>query len=546
MTTNKNNKKKSSAARKLIPAIGMLTVSAMMLSSSTYAWFTMSREVEVTGINMSAVVPEDLQIAIGDEATGVKKLLSANPTLDGTAADEVPYAEGAQVFGNTVKAPTTDANSNDWHNSVAFSDYYHSAMLYPASSTDGNYLFKTADANSQGESVSNTATFTALTLASAKDVAANDGARNDMAALYVNGEGANIAKRSDAGYYVDFPVWFRTSASTAEVTGLTKVASGANTHLELGVKATITQNTGTEAKEDLYHAVRIAVLPTTGEWNATGTVANTAGTITGVIHDGVEKGEGDSAKKYWDRYSSTNCDPAVSFDRQAVKSAGTLAFNPSTNMLTNVGNIYGTADIVKQATADADSDGLFDDGEVVVSVPLSSSANEYGTPVKYIIRVWLEGEDQYCWNPNAGQDWNVSLRFVKLDTTENAHNAPANAAAGQGTASVTGTVASAAATIPTTIAVTAGNSSLGNITIANGKATCASGITNVLDATTVDPGRKTYTLADGTRIGNSADLAKYVEDHLGKYDFSAGIALTEVTTSNAGGNSGGSGNGGEG
>ena len=63
--TKQNNEKKSNARRKLIPAIGMLTVSAMMLSSTTYAWFTMSREVEVTGIQLAATVPEDIQISLG-------------------------------------------------------------------------------------------------------------------------------------------------------------------------------------------------------------------------------------------------------------------------------------------------------------------------------------------------------------------------------------------------------------------------------------------------------------------------------------------------
>ena len=46
--TNKTNQYNHSARKKLIPAIAMLTVSAMTLASSTYAWFTMSREVEVT------------------------------------------------------------------------------------------------------------------------------------------------------------------------------------------------------------------------------------------------------------------------------------------------------------------------------------------------------------------------------------------------------------------------------------------------------------------------------------------------------------------
>ena len=43
-----NEKKNTSAKKKLIPAVAMLTTSAVILSTATYAWFTMSREVEVT------------------------------------------------------------------------------------------------------------------------------------------------------------------------------------------------------------------------------------------------------------------------------------------------------------------------------------------------------------------------------------------------------------------------------------------------------------------------------------------------------------------
>ncbi|MDD6098764.1 MAG: hypothetical protein PUB66_08630, partial [Oscillospiraceae bacterium] len=61
--TKTNNK--GSAKKKLLPAVAMLTTSAVMLSTSTYAWFTMSREVEVTGIQMTATTPDDMQISIG-------------------------------------------------------------------------------------------------------------------------------------------------------------------------------------------------------------------------------------------------------------------------------------------------------------------------------------------------------------------------------------------------------------------------------------------------------------------------------------------------
>ena len=54
--TNNSNNKNVSARRKLIPAVAMLATSAAMLSTSTYAWFTMSKEVEVTGINMTDMI----------------------------------------------------------------------------------------------------------------------------------------------------------------------------------------------------------------------------------------------------------------------------------------------------------------------------------------------------------------------------------------------------------------------------------------------------------------------------------------------------------
>ncbi|MBQ4464630.1 MAG: hypothetical protein II916_01510, partial [Oscillospiraceae bacterium] len=66
MKANTKNRKGGSPAKKLIPAAGSLMISAVMLASSTYAWFTMSREVEVTGIKMTASVPANLQVSIGN------------------------------------------------------------------------------------------------------------------------------------------------------------------------------------------------------------------------------------------------------------------------------------------------------------------------------------------------------------------------------------------------------------------------------------------------------------------------------------------------
>ena len=42
----------SKTRRKLISSLGMLLVSATMLATSTYAWFTMNKEVEVRNLTV--------------------------------------------------------------------------------------------------------------------------------------------------------------------------------------------------------------------------------------------------------------------------------------------------------------------------------------------------------------------------------------------------------------------------------------------------------------------------------------------------------------
>lgn len=58
-----NTKKKGNPMKKLVPAAGMLAISATMLATSTYAWFTMNKEVEVTGLTMKTKVSSNLLIS---------------------------------------------------------------------------------------------------------------------------------------------------------------------------------------------------------------------------------------------------------------------------------------------------------------------------------------------------------------------------------------------------------------------------------------------------------------------------------------------------
>lgn len=66
------------------------------------------------------------------------------------------------------------------------------------------------------------------------------------------------------------------------------------------------------------------------------------------------------------------------------------------------------------------------DGDDIIQIPGRDEATtaKYGNMVKVVVRVWLEGEDPNCWNPNAGQDFNISLKFVKGEIkTGNEENA---------------------------------------------------------------------------------------------------------------------------
>ena len=54
--------KKNSVKMKLLSAAGMLAISAAMLATSTYAWFSMNKEVSVTGLQTKAVAEDGILI----------------------------------------------------------------------------------------------------------------------------------------------------------------------------------------------------------------------------------------------------------------------------------------------------------------------------------------------------------------------------------------------------------------------------------------------------------------------------------------------------
>lgn len=335
-----NEKKNTSAKKKLIPAVAMLTTSAVMLSTATYAWFTMSREVEVTGIKLTATTPQTIEVSLGRATT--------QATIDNTT---------------WATAPKNDAADTDlWSNKAATSSVYASfGKLIPASSTDVTNLYYTTKAKENGKSVDITGA-NAFTQATENN---NAGWTFQTAGASSETESNLTADTKGEGYYLDIPVWFRTTSID---------------DVKLGVDVTVTDPNAADdnTKGDLYKATRVAFL------TSDKTTAN--GVFLGAETD-VDNGY---------------------YKKKAVRA----------NTGTSENDYYGTVTVAKEVTANTAGQVTNSDSTEVANVTgVGTGKTGYSTPAKYYIRVWLEGEDVNCWNVNAGQSFNVDLKFYDLSNT---------------------------------------------------------------------------------------------------------------------------------
>lgn len=362
-----NNK---SPMKRIAASATMLATSAAMLGTSTYAWFTMSREVEVKNIQMVATVPEDIQLSLG-------KLTDGELNLNTGYLKETSKTASALA---TIEDPAKD---EDWSNTADIGKYYEFGRLIPASSTDGANIFFTPDANGVGKTVKTDATYIKANGATDSDGISYQATAHTYTATEANGattpwgvSGKAYAPNTgwnttnDDGYYIDIPVWFRTSSKNTVNLQVTGYVLGGDT--EAAKPREEAAVTGYE--DTLRKAVRVAVLNS----GATATVSK--------IIPLTDAATGGSAitGNYYNR---------VSADANAVQAAGKGASATT----------YGKALIGTTAT------------DTIAVTAATDAQNGYGTPIKYVIRVWLEGEDQDCWNATAGQDWKIALKFTNPD-----------------------------------------------------------------------------------------------------------------------------------
>jgi len=420
--------KKISTKKRLVSAAAMLALSTAMLGSSTYAWFTMSREVEVSNIQMSATVPEDIQISLGRIGT-----ISGGSIVASTKETDASLANGLGSLVNTDGVVSAPAQDWDWSNIADISEYYQFGKLIPASSTDGTNIFFTPNANGVGKTIAAGASFypanSAILTPGVESSVGGTGSNplnatahiiNSKSGAYVNdtwsagGTGNYTTSTAwndtnDDGYYVDIPVWLRTSSSDGAKLSVLAYVKPKNTDTEAGATA----------GESLYRAVRVAIIeqtvsgesttntshgliPVTDGWNLKN--GSTAGSLKAAPFALTKDTYNESILNWYGRDVITGASDATALTTvtgavagaKAAVSAATPTYDKAT--VYNVFNTTSDANVVATLAAPAtDSNGV--------------KTENYGAATKIIVRVWLEGEDPDCWNETAGQDWSINLKF---------------------------------------------------------------------------------------------------------------------------------------
>jgi len=374
----KNEKRKNSTMKKLIPAAGMLALSASMLATSTYAWFTMNKVVEVTGLQMQATASSGLEISLG--------------------------AWGTQAGNKAISVNTPTKEDISWKRSILVSDYYSEiGKILPSSTDTALSIYKVPAANvyAGGHAVEANAAITSAT-------------EGDSVTLNLQTYGANtggldtIDTAGSEGYYIDIPMWIRSSNQAAT---------------NVYATVTITDPDDTNGSE-LIKAARVAIIPIASaddendtcdvtyastSYGASSTTAATVTPLTGAAATlfGL-KANGSSAAM----------DTATAINFPTYHNGKVINATGSYKVSGDSGVTLGTTTI----------NGARGDGETniaatnVFTIP-AATADDYGR-VGFVARVWLEGESIYCEDATANQDWNIDFYFSTDDTALDNYVAP--------------------------------------------------------------------------------------------------------------------------
>ena len=100
--------------KKLIPALALLLISAVMLGTSSFAWFSMNTEVTATGMSVTAQAPTSLLISNTSATAGFGSsvALANDVTTPDSAFVPVAYAGACTGFYKLTSAAMAKVNEN--------------------------------------------------------------------------------------------------------------------------------------------------------------------------------------------------------------------------------------------------------------------------------------------------------------------------------------------------------------------------------------------------------------------------------------------------
>jgi hypothetical protein len=231
--TTKNN----STAKKLLPAFAMLTVSAVALTSATYAWFTMNKNVEVTGMQLKAQAEKGILI---NEMPGNGEVTEDNTTVDHGTWSESALAESTV---NALRPASTSDFTSWWHANS------RKTNTEAGINTGGTGVDTTNTVQLTGGGYYSDITYVANGATVLKnDTAAAADTNCASTVYYTNGTGSTNGYDDGEGYYVKYTYYIKSSSND----GLTVTAG----HLQATVTATLQGNGSAQA---LDKALRVGV-----------------------------------------------------------------------------------------------------------------------------------------------------------------------------------------------------------------------------------------------------------------------------------------------
>lgn len=235
---------KKKTNKKLVSALGMFMLSAAMLGTSTYAWFTMNKTVTVNGMEVRTKVGANLLVC----GTNVESDYTTSLTQSRAALLEPVSTVDGKTFVYTVNANARGQALTD--PAATFATYNESVTL--PNTTAGKTAYDSAFNGTYGNGTSFT-----------NETVALDDTRTE-------------GSKDGAAYgYVDYTIYLKaTNDGTDRYVNMTKC--------NLLKDNAVIDNSGTTAGVDANRAWRVAVFSTTTTAGATDAAPQT-GTATSIL-----------------------------------------------------------------------------------------------------------------------------------------------------------------------------------------------------------------------------------------------------------------------